>query len=109
VIPADAAVTDWTDYLDALESAVLTMDDQLLHNREPVAGTLAGLVAPSSALPDRLLDRRNLLLAMLYDVTGRAIAHRDALAAEIAALPRRRAPRPLDAAATLGSTLDIVG
>ena len=88
------------------------MDGQLLDGQVPTAdtlGALAGLTPPAPPVPDRLQDRRALLLAMLHDVTGRATARRDAVAAELAALPHRRAPRRADAPATLGSTLDILG
>ena len=106
---SDAA---WAGYLDALEAAVSALDGQLLDGHAPAADslrTLAGLTPPAPPTPARLLDRRALLLAMLADVTGRATARRDALAAELATLPHRRAPRRPDAPATLGSTLDIVG
>ena len=102
----------WAGYLDALEAAVSALDGQLLDGRVPAADTLealAGLTPPASPVPDRLQDRRALLLAMLHDVTGRATGRRDAVAAELAALPHRRTPRRADAPATLGGTLDVTG
>jgi hypothetical protein len=102
----------WAGYLDALEAALSALDGQLLDGHAPAAdslGALAGLTPPASPMPDRLLDRRALLLAKLHDVTGRATARRDAVVSQLAALPHRRAPRRADAPATLGGNLDITG
>ena len=102
----------WGGYLDALEAALASLDGQLLAGQAPAPdalGALTGLTPPAAPAPGRLLDRRALLLAKLQDVTGRAIARRDAVAAELAALPHRRPRRAPDAAATLGTKLDITG
>lgn len=105
-VPADTA---WAGYLDALEGAVRAMDEQLLAGGTPVADELAGLAVPAVPMPRRFADRKQLLVAMLHDVTGRAVARREVIAAELAALPRRRPGRGQDSPATLGGTLDVVG
>jgi hypothetical protein len=106
-----SAPSGWHEYLDALEAAVRAVDEALVDGREPAADAVAALdalVAPTSPPPARLMDRRTLLLALLHDVAVRAQSRRDVIAAELAALPRRRSVAP-DTAATLGGTLDIVG
>lgn len=104
-----AASGEWVAYLDALEAAVTILDGDLIDGHVPSSDVLASLTAPTSPPPPRLADRRALVLALLQDVTGRAQARRDAVAAELLAMPRRRAPAALDRSTTLGSTLDIVG
>jgi hypothetical protein len=103
---------DWAAYLDGLEAAVRTMDAALIEGHAPDDATLAALGAldvPASALPPRLADRRVLLVALLQDVTGRALARRDAVAAELLSMPHRRVPAARNGPATLGGMLDIVG
>jgi hypothetical protein len=105
-------LADWVAYLDGLETAVRTMDAALIEGHAPDETTLATLDAlgvPASALPPQLADRRVLLLAFLQDVTGRALARRDAVAAELLSMPHRRIPAARNGPATLGGMLDIVG
>jgi hypothetical protein len=101
-------VTDWAEYLDALETAVHAMDADLIDGRPPSPDALEGLALPDSAMPPRLADRRALVVALLADVTGRATARRDALASELLTMPRRR-PVHANGASTLGGSLDITG
>jgi hypothetical protein len=101
-------VTDWAEYLDALEAAVHAMDTDLIEGRPPSAEALERLTMPSSDMPARLSDRRTLVLALLQDVTGRATARRDSVAGELLNMPRRRV-QSFDRSTTLGSKLDITG
>jgi hypothetical protein len=101
-------VTDWAEYLDALEAAVHEMDTDLIEGRAPSAAALEALAMPETTMPERLSDRRALVLALLQDVTGRATARRDAVASELLTMPRRRVPTP-NRSTTLGGNLDITG
>jgi hypothetical protein len=106
---ADPDAAAWIEYLDALESAVHALDGDIVDGHAPDASRLADLAPPATPMPPRLADRRTLLLALLQDVTGRAQAHRDAVASELLSLPHRRTPTGRNAPATLGGMLDIVG
>lgn len=101
-------MTGWAEYLDALEAAVHDLDADLIEGRPPSSAALDALSIPETAMPEKLADRRALVVALLADVTGRATARRDAVASELLALPRRRTPA-LDGASTLGENLDITG
>jgi hypothetical protein len=101
-------VTGWAEYLDALEAAVHDLDADLIEGRAPSVAALDALTIPETAMPEKLADRRALVVALLADVTGRATARRDAVASELLALPRRRTPSP-GGAANLGENLDITG
>lgn len=99
----------WPAYLDALEAAVRRLDEQVLAGEVPDAVALEGLRAPAAPLPPEAATRRDALLDLLADVAGRAQARRDALAAQIAALPRRRVATAVDRPTSLGGTLDVSG
>ena len=102
----------WARYLDAVENRTRKLDEQI------TGGTAAGpvdarglgeLTPPPGPLPARMAPRRARLLTLLTDVTARATARRDALWAELTAMPRRRAAARHDSAASLGGNLDVKG
>jgi hypothetical protein len=95
----------WEQYLDVLETAVLTIDTEVLTGHSP--GWLDAKV-PQGPIPTPLRVRSQVLLALLHDVTERTQLQRDDLAAELAAMPHQR---PIDHAhsASLGASIDLIG
>ena len=96
-----AGALRWTAYLDALEALVEQCTRELEAGRvpDPVSPAM-----PSEPPPAGTQERRVRLSAALDDLTVQMTALRDAVAAELHALPRRP-----PTTGTVGKRLDILG
>lgn len=101
-----SATARWVSYFDAVEHAALDVLDRISNGHPPA---FPDLPVPPGPLPLALVARRDEVVAVIHEVVGRAQHHRDAVAAELAALaPAARVPDSPQAA-SLGRTLDVVG
>jgi hypothetical protein len=91
----------WTAYLDALEALIEQCGRELQAGRipEPVSPAM-----PSEPPPAGTQQRRERLSAALDELTERMTALRDAVAAELHALPHRPPTTGM-----VGTHLDILG
>lgn len=99
-----SAVT-WSDYLDAVETAVREVQTCLLEGREP---SMPVLTLPSGPPPAQSVSRRTAVAELLAEVTAQVENHRDSVADRLASLPTRR-PRHQYHAAAVGGKLDVAG
>ena len=102
------STADWSRYLDRLEAVARGAEERLEAGEAPDVTDLLVATPPPGPLPEEVRERAGRVLDGLVDVTARTRARRDALAAQLLAMPARRAPQGHHQA-DLGASVDVNG
>ncbi len=100
------APASWSDYLDAVEAAVLDVQACLIEGRTP---QMPVLTLPAGPPPVGATSRRETVATLLAEVTTLLQSHRDSVGERLAGLPSRRRPGAGYHTVAAGGQFDVTG
>ena len=104
--PSLVAVAEWPDYLDAVEAAAVTLEQQVLTG---ATARVPLIVQPQGEVPGHLAERRDAVAAAVARVEALVAQHQGDITRRLAATSRPTSHPDDPTGHQLGWTLDIMG